>query len=278
MNEISDFTGLGKAACELIEKISKACGWIYQNNLKVMAETAFIEEIKKSNLPINEKCVLICNASKLVKSFSNQNNIVKIAVEHLNSNSKPDRIDELWLNQFMEKSKLVSTYEVQLIWGKLLAEECNKPNSVPKSLLFVLEQMDSEDAEMFLDVCSCTVHFKSPDDEDFSPVIFDFSNHYYANTKISFESLFRLEELGLIKTNIGGNEEFQLMFNKGPVKAEYNNETYVFPAREKAIAIGNILFTKSGKALYNAANPSVINEYFKVVCIPFWRKYNSTAK
>lgn len=90
------------------------------------------------------KAALISNARKIVKEYCNQKNIVSIAIQSVKSNAKPENIDDDWLAQFMDKARLVSAEEFQLIWGKILANECNHPGCVPRALLEILPEDGQE--------------------------------------------------------------------------------------------------------------------------------------
>ena len=67
----------------------------------------------------------------------------------------------------MDKAKLISSKEFQWIWGRILARECNKPGSIPLVLLYTLEKMDKEDAEVFTTLCRIAVQLKG----EYAPVI-----------------------------------------------------------------------------------------------------------
>lgn len=63
---------------------------------------------------------------------------MQIALENLKSDATPNEIDDSWLMEFMEKCKNICDDEIKIIWGKILAEECNTLNSVPKKVFNVL--------------------------------------------------------------------------------------------------------------------------------------------
>ena len=109
-NNLNDVSGIGQIGCSLIERISELCGWLYNNNPKVMARNSFIEDVKKSNLPIDEKAILISNANRITKEYYNQKTILSVAVEHLKESSRPADVDITWISQFMDKARLVSTH------------------------------------------------------------------------------------------------------------------------------------------------------------------------
>lgn len=273
---IVDVSGLGEVGCKLLDRIFDLCGWIYNNHPKVAAKKTLIEDISNSELPINEKVFLISHANKITKEYSNQKNIIDIALTHLEESAQPDSVDETWIDIFMDKARLVSTEQAQIIWGKLLAEEINNPNSIPKSLIFFLEQMDREDANSFIEICSCTVKLFNSDDEAFCPIIQNFSGIHYWNTKITFDKILRLEELGLLKQEFGIlNPGFQTNFKNGSIIASYYNNSYSFPENYTAIPVGYVIFSQSGRELYKIVDAPSLDGFLESQCIPYWKSESS---
>ena len=273
-SNIIDVSGLGQIGCSLLERISKLCGWLYNNNPKTIAKNTIIEDVRKSNLPIDEKCILISNVNRITKEYYNQKNILSIAVEHLKESSQPSAVDDSWLFQFMDKARLVSIEQAQIIWGKLLAEECNNPNSVPKSLLFILEQMDGEDAKAFTEVCSCSVRISCKGDVSYSPIIHDFGEGNYYKTNLEFGNLLRLESLGLIKQELG---PFKTGFATGlsgvPIIASYSNQQFSFPDSCTSVPVDRVIFTHSGSVLCKIIDAPIIEGFFESQCVPYWERW-----
>ena len=173
MNSLIDFDGVGEVLVNLTNKLADAAGWIAnrQTPYKIAVDT-YIEEIKRSNLDSLTKACLISNAKKIIKEYSNQNEIFAIATESICETAKPNMVENDWVSQFMDKAKLISDREFQLIWGRILAEECNCPNSIPKMLLHILEQMDKNDATAFSLICSFAVWMKDDENKiEYYPII-----------------------------------------------------------------------------------------------------------
>ena len=166
MDSLVSFDGAADIINNLINKISDATGWIATHSTpRREAINTYIQEIQDSNYDPTTKAALISNAKKIIREYTNQSEIIKNAVNALKPSAHPQLVDETWLSVFCDKARLVFDTDFQLIWGNILAEECNVPNSIPKGLLHILEQMDKEDASKFSKVCSVSVRFA--DGKDF---------------------------------------------------------------------------------------------------------------
>ena len=267
--------GLSNIACKIIDKIGDATGFYFNRETpKKIAQKFFITEIeKREDLNPLEKAALIANYKKVIKEYSNQNNIVQIASKLFNEKANPDMVDEDWLSLFMDKARLVSQKDVQLIWGKLLADEFNCPNSVPQKLLLILEQMDRADAEDFVKICSFVVGI-GENDPEYIPLILESEFKDYYNVKgLTLDSLNELESLGLIKRELMLWDNAHAVNNdKGIMNCSYYDEIINIPKEIKMIGVGNTLFTKAGLALYKANSFERVDDFFEKICKPHFEK------
>ena len=174
-NKLQSIAGFENIGIHLIDKLAEGIGWCFTHDTpKRLADKSFIKGIEESDLSPIEKYALISNYKKIIKEYVNQQKIVENAFDHLVQGSKPELVDDTWISLFMDKAKNISEEMYQGIWGKILAEECNNPGEISKSLLVTLEQMDKDDAEMFLELCSCSVEISNGNDSDYSPIITNF--------------------------------------------------------------------------------------------------------
>lgn len=174
-----------------------------------------------------------------------------------------------WLEKFMDKARLVSSEEFQMIWGKILAGECNAPGSIPISLLYTLEKMDKEDAETFTSLCRITVHLG---DECAPVVIGSKFDEYTSLLGITLDKLISLNSLGLIEMNLGiFSGGYSLTTSEIPAKVTYFDKQYEL-LKEKEIRVGNMLYTKSGQALCESIDVNELEGYWETYCIPFWKE------
>lgn len=279
-NSIVDLSGLtepvANVATKLVDKLSNGVGWIANRKTpKKIAIDTYIEEIKNSNLEPIVKASLISNAQKTIKEYCNQNNIIEIACNSLNSTAHPEIIDDDWLNQFMDKARLVSDEEFQFIWGKILAEECNATNSIPKQLLSILEQMDKSDAKAFAEICSISIYIEENNKITFFPIIKQ-SNNVELSSKIGigFEDLVNLKALGLLDMDFSGIDDiYGVKFYITPAVIKYQNNKYELPKEMNNFPVGNVLFTKTGNALCKALKISEEQEgFWEEYCLPTFQK------
>lgn len=272
MENLISFDKLGDVANNLIDKLASAVGWIvsYDTPNKIAINT-YVNEIKESNYDPITKAAMISTAKKTIKEYCNQKNIVAIALQNINKFSKPDEINNDWLVQFMDKARLVSDEEFQYIWGRVLAEECNQPNSIPKVAFKILEQMDRDIAIKFMNVCS-VAEYVDEDEIEYSPIIIDaLLEEYYRGIGITFHTLLELKSYGLVELDVGkGHEDYNITYKKAPVIIHYFDEQYIVPEMKTTFPVGNVLFTKAGRALCKAVNAEKREGFFQTYCVPMW--------
>lgn len=274
MESLVNFDGLGDVIVNLINKLAGGVGWIANKETpRKIAIKTYIEDIQNSNYDPVIKAALISRAEKTIKEYCNQNDILKIAIESLDETAKPEDVDDDWLNQFMDKARLVSDKEFQRIWGKILSEECNNVNSIPKSLLHILEQMDSKDALAFTAICSISVYVEE-EGKDYSPILLaSHLDDFYSKIGITYNSLVDLQALGLIEMNMGFMDNaYHTKYDQEQVIIQYFGKSYELPRGMNYFSVGNVIFTKAGQALCKAITVSEQEGFWEMCCIPIWQE------
>ena len=270
MDELINFDGLGEVIVNLTNKLADGIGWIATKETpKKLAVNTYIKEIQEKDYDPVIKAALISNAKRIIKEYCNQNDIVKIAVQSLENEAEPEKVEEDWLVQFMDKAKMVSSQEFQWIWGKILARECNKPGSIPLVLLYTLEKMDKEDAEAFTSLCRISVQLEG----EYSPMIIGSKfDEYKSLIGITFDKLLSLNALGLIEMDLGMfSSVYVLEAETVPSKIIYFDKEYEL-SEKKQIGVGNVLYTKSGQALCQSIDAEKIEGFWEKYCLPFWEE------
>jgi len=245
MGALTDFLGAGEVATALggvvtalLDKLEHAVGWCANHDTPSRtAVNTYIEEIQNSDKDPLVKAALISNSKKIIKEYCNQEDIVAIAIQSVKSDAKPENIDDDWLAQFMDKARLVSKKEFQLIWGKILANECNHPGCIPRVLLEILSRMDTLDAEVFSFLCSTTIALE----DDCAPVIIYNKLEDYNFPKMTFDQLLDLEALGLISTDfVGFHGGFYMSASKENSRVCYF-EKFKSVEKDEKVPVGNII-------------------------------------
>ncbi len=152
MPDITDITkieGLSDVSNNLIDKISTAIGWGTISVPHRLATEHLIDEVKKSNLDPLTQAAIISNAGRLIKEYANQVNIVSRAIPMLTDDSRVDDIEDDWIASFMDKTRLISDEDFQLIWAKLLAEEASVPGTISLRTLETLKSLSKSEALLF---------------------------------------------------------------------------------------------------------------------------------
>jgi len=232
------------------------------------------------NLNPLDKAAYISNARIIIREYSNQCNIVNIALHNLKENACPEKIDDDWLALFMDKARLVSNKDFQMIWAKILSQECNEPDSIPKSLLFILERLDKNDAEIFTNLCRLVIKFGN----EFQPFLPEYSAEVWKPYGLSFDNIVQLETLGLVKTELNSfTTKLSAVANiidKEENSLKYFQHKKEFPEGIVTFPVGGVIFTKDGTALYKSVSVEEYPDYWENVILPVASNYikNITKK
>lgn len=275
MESLISFDGMSDVMNNLIDKLSNGIGWIatHETPMRTAVDT-YIQDIQNSNLDPVTKAALISNARKTIKEYRNQCKITTIAGQNMLPTAKPEQVDDDWLAQFMDKARLVSNEQFQILWGNILAEECNNPNSIPKALLHIMEQMDSNMAESFMNVAAVSVWCEDRGKKEWTPIITGGTvDDYYQNVGICYDDLLELQSVGLIQTHFGLDEvSFYHECDETPIVVHYHDEEYTILNNRDYFSVGNVVYTNAGMALCQAVSPQKIDRFLSDQCIPLWDK------
>lgn len=158
MESLINLDGFSNVANNLIDKLSTAVSWVVTNETpKKVAIDTYIKDIQNSDYDPLTKAALISNAKKTIKEYSNQVQIVQKAISLLTENSDPKSLDDDWLNEFMDKARLVSDEEFQIIWARILAGEIERNNSFSIRTLDRIKSMSKKEAETFSKIATLAI-------------------------------------------------------------------------------------------------------------------------
>lgn len=239
--------------------------------LKKKAVEMRMEDIEKSNLPDDTKISLILNMKKDLKRIKNQKAVAEIAFREAKVGtdfSEESGVDEEWFERYMDAAKFVSSEEMQLIWGKILAGEFEKPGSTPPNMIRVLSEITPELAQAFQKICSMGVSVTELKENNqvnewgTINIVPYFSNIERLEKKgISFKILNELDSLGIIKFSY--EREFGSSFSFPKLLLFFDNEFEI--VEEESLPIGNVMFTSVGNALFKIIEPVKIEGYHEMI-------------
>ena len=183
----------------------------------------YIQSVENSNLDEMTKTVAIFNIKKVMKELRNQTSIVEIAQKvakpgtDFSSNSK---VDDDWLNRFMDSAKFVSNEEMQTIWGNILASEFENPGENTLTLVRILSEITPYYAKVFANICKLGVRVITEDavgqliDEGRIIVlpVQRTTLPYLEKMDINHASLWELSSLGLITVDF--SKELGIIFDE----------------------------------------------------------------
>lgn len=249
----------------------------YAMKTRTEAKDTYIQSIKDSDdIDPVAKAVLIKNYCKVLKEYENTHDIYEVANQLVKPESKENNnIDPDWYMKFLDSAGKISSEEFQIIWGRILASECNDPGSIPKDLLYVLERMDKVAAENFVKICKTTVQIGN----DFFPIIPFRNMDRLGKYGINLDILVDAKALGLIETESSTfSNGYTVTFSadEKPHRIIYCNKNYQYNDNQDEILSGNVIFTRTGKSLYkfllnnkiDGLGITELDGYWEEICLP----------
>lgn len=269
-----DFGSMAKpiadVACKLIDKLSDVAGYIFPpsdaRKAKSKAHALIIMEMAEDkNLDPIERGAKISSYNKDIKEYKNQSEIITGAIPFLKEDAEPEKMDEDWVLFFMDKVRLVSDEELQLIWSRILAQEANACGTVSKQLMHILTQMCRKDAEEFMKLIPFCAEFYYglDDDYEFAPIVPDLGLGKRETLGFGLTEILTLESYGLIKYS---NTLFACVGND--IKIKYDNKTLISFEGKKEIQTGCLSYTSAGiqlfklcEKVYDESSCKIISDY-----------------
>lgn len=192
---------LSKPANTLIEKVSSAIGgifepWQIKRVAKAEAEAGLIKAKSEIEITDLHRRAMHRFVEEEANRQENMEEITRKSIPHLAEESNPEKMEDDWVTNFFDKSRIVSDEEMQGIWAQVLAGEANAPGSFSKRTVNLLGDLDKRDAELFNTLCRFGWMFGN-----FTPLVFDTQEKIYDDLGINFGSLSHLDSLGLIQFN-----------------------------------------------------------------------------
>lgn len=239
-----------KPATVLVEKISDAVGGIFKpyQIVRVARAEAVAERVRaESQIEISdlERRAVGRFLREESRKQRNIESITRQALPQVSEGAEPQKVEDDWIANFFDKCRLVSDADMQKLWSRVLSGEANAPGSYSKRAVNLLSSLDSAEANLFTQLCSCAWSIGGP-----VPLIYDVLDATYNRRGLTFESLSHLDTIGLIKfDNLAGFRRIGLP-KKVPASYYGTLVTLEFARNaENEFLVGKALFTKTGMDL-----------------------------
>ena len=255
---------LSKPANTLIKKISNAVGVLFEPRqikrvAKAKAEAARIEAQSELEVTDLNRRAARRWIEEETQHQKNMEDITAKALPQLDDNAKPDSIEDDWIVNFFDKSRIVSDEEMQSLWARVLAGEANAPGAFSKRTVNSIADLDKQEAALFTQLCGFT--WKIPG--RVIPLVFDDTAKIYNRAGINFETLNHLESIGLIQHNDVSSYRFS------PLKrcrvAYFGRSVTLELPKDNEIEIGTAIFTRIGRELFPICGSKPVNGFWEYV-------------
>jgi hypothetical protein len=269
-----DIGSLSKPFDTLVKKIAKAVGGIaapgqIKRIAKAEAEAAIIKA--QSNVEIGElqRRAIHRFIEEEAKHQQNMDEITAKTKGLLNPAADAEQVEDDWITNFFDKSRIVSDADMQELWSRVLAGEVNEPGKFAKRTVNLLGDFDKNDAELFTTLCRFVW-----DIGGLHPFVFDGSPEIYAANGINFNSIIHLEDIGLIKFQTNGS------FMRSDMPQQFTVFYYGVPTvltmpegSSRQLQLGKVLFTKAGLELAQISGAKPLKG-FREFMHEAWGLYN----
>ena len=272
-NALINFGDLAKPANTLIEKISNAVGVLFEpRQLKRVAE-AKAEAARigaQSEIEITE---LHHRAARRwieeeAQQQKNMEDVTAKALLQLDENATPDSIEDDWIVNFFDKSRIVSDDEMQGLWSRILAGEANAPGTYSKRTVNFLSDLDKTEADLFTKFCGFVWGIG-----ELRPLVFDSHAEIYNRHGIDFDSLSHLDSIGLIQFNPTPGfsakdlpKSFAVGYYGRPLALEMRKDA------GNTLKIGTALLTRIGQELAVISRSKPVDGFWEYVKDQ-WKEY-----
>ncbi len=203
------------------------------------------------------------------KKQANIESITRKAIPQVKESAKPENISDDWLFSFLDKCKIISDKQLQILWSRILSGEANRPGSFSKRTINLLESFDQKDATLFVDFCAfCLYSGKA------TPLIYDPNHIIYNQKNIDFLKLQHLDAIGLIRfDNIAGFEHTG-MEGKKLLWSYYDGRRFGTTFNKdgkKSLRLGKVILSEAGEQLASICNPKPIDGFVEYI-LDNWKK------
>lgn len=266
-NSLINIGELSKPATVLIEKISDAVGGIFEpyqikRVAKAEAEAKVIEAKAEIEVTDIQRKAFRRFLKEEERKQKNIEEITRKALPQLADDAQPSNVEEDWIANFFDKSKLISNEEMQELWARILAGEANTPGSYSKRTVDLLSSLDKGDADLFTQLCGFGWYLGNV-----VPLIYNTENEIYNKNNITFNTISHLESIGVLQfENLAGYSRQKL---PQKIKISYYGrhvELDLPKENNNILEIGKVRLTQVGQELAPICGSHPVDGFFEFVC------------
>jgi hypothetical protein len=264
---------LSKPADTLIKKVSSAIGgifapWQIKRVAKAEAEASLIKAKAEIDITDLHRRAMHRFVEEEARRQENMEKITERALPQLETGSDPSKMEDDWITNFFDKSRIVSDSDMQELWSRVLAGEANSPGTYSKRTVNFLGDLDKKDAEIFTVLCSFGWFVGS-----FTPLVFDAKASIYNEKGLHFSSLTHLDSIGLVQfDNLSGFQRtkvpkfYTVSYCGQPLTLTMQNE------KDNMLRIGKVLLTQVGSELASVCDAPCVESFVDYVKEK-WKEY-----
>lgn len=273
-NSLIDIGKLSKPADTLIKKIAKGVGgfaapWQIKRVAKADAEAAIIKAGADIEIKELQKRAVHRFIEEEARHQQNMEEITEKAFPLLLEGADAELVEDDWISNFFDKSRIVSDDEMQALWSRILAGEANEPGTFSKRTVNLLADFDKTDADLFGKLCGFAWMIG-----DMYPLIFDISNEMYASNGINFEAITHLESVGLVRfETVAG-------FQRGGLPKQFAIHYYGQPTiltmpndENNQLELGKVILSKAGRELAPISESNKVDGFVEYVR-DHWKQFD----
>ena len=245
-----DVGKLSKPANTLVKKISDAVGgvfapWQMKRMARAEAEAALVKQASDIEITDLHRRAVHRWVEEEAQQQANIEDVTARALPQLTPAARPNAIENDWIVNFFDRSRIVSDDQMQELWSRVLAGEANVPGTYSRRTVNFLSDLDKNEAELFAKLCGFVWQVG-----DLVPLVFDVESEIYNRSGINFGTLSHLDSIGLI--NFDSLAGFQKIKLPRTFSAYYYGQPLRLDLPEKfdnELDLGHVLLTRIGKEL-----------------------------
>lgn len=166
-----------------------------------------------------------------------------------------------WLNQFEQEARNVSTEEMRLLFGRVLANEIQRPSSFSIKTVKLLRELDTRAAALFQKLCTCSISMRAGPQHLIDARVPALGGSAGSNSLqafgLSFDQLNVLHEYGLIIPDYNSYFDYRMcILRNGSVPIGFTHQNSLWglvPEEERKpeqdFRIHGVAFSRVGKEL-----------------------------